>query len=356
MSGLAPGAAPPPAAKPTVSIIVPCRNEGAYIGPCIESILGSDYPLERLELLVVDGASDDDTRAVVTSYAQEHSNVRLLDNPRQITPTGLNIGIAQARGDVIMRMDAHALYPATYVSALVRALAESEADNVGGIIVTRPARDTPMARAIALGLSHPLGVGNSYFRIGSPVARWVDTVPFGCYRRDVFDRVGLFDEELIRNQDDEFNHRLIRRGGRIRLVPEIASYYYARDSLQKLWRMYFQYGYFKPLVVRKVGGVLTLRQLIPALFVLGLVVTGSLAPWSGLMAVAGAVVALAYVGAVLACCAAAGRQAGLRVGAALALVFPVLHLSYGLGFLKGMLDFFLLARRSPNIAAVPGTR
>ena len=144
---------------------------------------------------------------------------------------------------------------------------------MGGVCRTLPAADTAVAKAIAVGMSHPLGVGNSHFRIGSSEDRWVDTVPFGCYRREVFDRIGLFDEELVRNQDDELNLRLIKHGGRILLSPRIVCKYFARDSLAKLWRMYYQYGYFKPLVVRKVGGVMTLRQLAPPLFVLCLAAT-----------------------------------------------------------------------------------
>ncbi len=254
--------------QPLVTIIVPCRNEGKWIAPCLDSILANDYPRERLEVLVVDGMSSDETRSVVERRAADQPCIRLLDNAKQITPAALNIGIAAARGAVIVRMDAHVDYPADYVSSLVRLLEEKGADNVGGVCRTLPGAETAIARAIAIGMSHPVGVGNSYFRIGAASERWVDTVPFGCYRKEVFDRIGLFDEELVRNQDDEFNLRLIRSGGRILLTPNVVCRYYARDSLRKLWRMYYQYGYFKPLVVRKVKGVMTLRQLGPPLFVL----------------------------------------------------------------------------------------
>ena len=258
-------------ALPMVTVIVPCRNEGKWIAPCLASILGNDYPRQRLEVLVVDGMSSDETRAVVERYAADNACIRLLDNAKQITPVALNIGIAAAQGTVVLRMDAHVDYPADYISSLVRLLVETGADNVGGVCLTRPGSETAMARAIAVGMSHPLGVGNSYFRIGSAEERWVDTVPFGCYHREVFGRIGLFDEELVRNQDDEFNFRLIRSGGRILLSPTVVCRYFTRDSLGKLWRMYYQYGYFKPLVVRKVKGVMTLRQLGPPLFVLCLV-------------------------------------------------------------------------------------
>src|SRR5205807_2595104 len=201
-----------------------------------------------------------------------------LDNPRRIAPCALNIGIQAARGEVILRMDAHVIYLPSYLPILVHALLERGADNVGGVLETLPGADTAVARAIALGLAHRLGVGNSYFRVGASQPRWVDTVAFGCFRRAAFERAGLFDEELVRNQDDEFNFRLIRRGGRVLLMPTARAYYVARTSLRQLWRMYFQYGYFKPLVARKVGRVMTLRQLVPSLFLTTLAACGLAAP------------------------------------------------------------------------------
>jgi len=206
-----------------VTVIVPCRNERRYIAACLDSILATAYPADRLEVLVVDGASDDGTRDAVRAYAAREPRVRLLDNPRRSAPAALNLGIRAARGEIIARMDAHVVYPPHYLPVLVEALLETGADNVGCPIVTLPADESATARAIACALSHPFGVGNSRFRIGSAVRREVDTVPFGCFRRDVFDRVGLFDEELIRNQDDEFNFRLIRSGGRVLLVPDVAA-------------------------------------------------------------------------------------------------------------------------------------
>jgi glycosyltransferase involved in cell wall biosynthesis len=341
-----------PRAKPLVSVIVPCRNEERWIGPCLQSILDNDYPRDRLEVLVVDGMSKDGTRNVVESFAARFPQLQMVSNDRKITPTALNLGIAAARGSVIVRMDAHVEYPRDYISSLVSLLEESGADNVGGVCQTLPANNSAIARAVALGMSHPLGVGNSHFRIGAAENRWVDTVPFGCYRREVFDRIGTFDEELVRNQDDELNLRLIRHGGRILLSPRIVCKYYARDSLRKLWRMYYQYGYFKPLVVRKVNGVMTLRQLAPPLFVTCLAVGALLSPWSRLAAVA-LVLLLAIYAAVLAGCSiAVVRKAGWRVAIALCLVFPTLHISYGFGYLQGVLTFLVLRRRAREAAVL----
>lgn len=342
---------------PKVSIVIPCRNEEKFIGKCLDSVVVNDYPKDRLEILVVDGMSEDGTRTTVQRYARKYAFMRLLDNPKKITPASLNVGISNAKGQIIMRMDAHSVYPPNYISGLIYWLTKSNADNVGGVWVTLPGNDTAMARAIAIGLSHPLGVGNAHFRIGASDTRWVDTVPFGCYRREVFDHIGMFDEELVRNQDDEFNLRLIKRGGRILLVPEIVSYYYGRESLLKLWRMYYQYGYFKPLVAKKLGGILTIRQVIPAALILSLVGTGLLAPWSTYGGVLFGGIIVAYALTDVICSIFAGFQKGLMCGLTLPLVFPVLHLSYGLGFLRGSLEFLILRRGSrKDVASIPITR
>jgi GT2 family glycosyltransferase len=342
---------------PYVSILVPMRNEAAFIANCLDSILENDYPKDRLEILVIDGMSTDGSREIVQECAMRVPWIRLLENPKKIVPTGLNIGIAHAKGDIIMLMNAHSTYSHNYISELVAWLEKSGADNVGGVCVTYPANDTSMAQAIAIGLSHPFGVGNSHFRIGAAEPRWVDTVPYGCFTREVFDRIGTFDEQLARNQDDEFNFRLARRGGRVLLVPHVVSYYFARESASKLWRMYYQYGYFKPLVARKVGRIMTVRQLIPPLFVLGLLGSALLAPWSRAMWLVLVSIVGAYATAAIACSISVALKRGGRCGLALCMVFPLMHVSYGLGFLKGMLDLLVFGRKgAQDIAGIPITR
>lgn len=326
-----------------VSIVLPCRNEARYIGACLDSILQSEYPRDDLEVLVVDGRSDDGTRDIIAAYATRHPRIRLLDNPKAIVPAALNIGIRAASGSVIVRMDAHAVYPPEYVPRLVAALEESGADNVGGCLATLPAGPGVVARGIALALAHPFGVGNAYFRLGTPEARWVDTVPFGCFRRDVFDRVGLFDEDLVRDQDDEFNHRLRRLGGRILLLPDVLAAYYARDSFRALARMYFQYGYYKPLAARKVGRIMTVRQVVPAGFLTGVMAAALLGPVWPAAATAGGLLLGAYGTAVAGAALPAAPRHGARCALALAAAFPVVHLSYGAGFLRGL--WHLLWRR-----------
>lgn len=364
MSGRAPAgrALPPrPAALddhqlPMVSAVVACRNERGHVERCVRSLLEADYPAARLEVVVVDGRSEDGTLEVVAALAAAEPRVRLVDNPLRVTPVAFNRGIAAASGDVILLVGAHSHYPPTYVRSLVNWLVGSGADVVGAVCHTRPANGSVLARAIAAGLSGRFGVGNAHFRVGVAEPRWVDTVAFGCYRRDVFTRVGGFDEELVRNQDDELNLRLGSRGGRLLLVPDVASTYQARDSLSKLWRMYSQYGYFKPLVIRKLGGVLTVRQLVPALFVLSILL-GMLALATPLGALPLAGVAGAYGLASVAASGFAVRSHGWRVAAALVVVHAVLHLGYGTGFLRGAARFLVARRGLPAGAAwLPITR
>ena len=342
---------------PFVSIVVPCRNEARYIRPLLDSILTNEYPRDRLEVLIVDGMSDDGTRAVIAAYARRHPMIRLLDNPKRITPCALNLGISQARGTIIMRMDAHTDFPSNYIADLVEWLEATGADNVGGAWVTLPGDATVAARAIALALAHPFGIGNARYRLGTNEQRDVDTVPFGCFRREVFERIGLFDEELVRNQDDEFNFRLRRAGGRVLLVPGVVSSYYARRSLGQAGRMFYQYGYFKPLVALKVGKVMTVRQLVPAAFVLGGLLTGLAAPWVASARTLGALIFGSYVTLDIVCAVALGRRNGVRVGLAVATIFPVLHVCYGVGFLRGALALLARARgRSPDLASTPLSR
>ena len=342
---------------PMVSLIVPCRNEEHHIGACLDSLLENGWPADRLDILVVDGMSDDGTRPLVAARAAHHAGVRLIDNLRRITPAALNLGIAQARGSVIMLIGAHSTYPTGYIRTLVEALGTSGADGVGGTCTTCPGADTAVAAAIAVALAHPFGVGNSWFRIGTREARWVDTVPFGCYRREVFDRIGGFDEELVRNQDDEFNLRLLRRGGRLLLVPAVASRYYARATLGQLARMYYQYGFYKPLVIRKLGAVMTLRQLVPAAFVAALggsLLLAAVVPPARLLAGS---IALLYLAAAAGAAIAAAPRHGVRCALALLAVFPVLHISYGAGFLAGALGLAgFTHRRAPATSAVPLSR
>ncbi len=321
-----------------VSVIIPCRNEEFYIEQCLRSIERNAAPDIEMEILVVDGMSEDRTRPIVERLAQEFGNIRLLDNPGRLTPKALNIAIAAARGRYIMRMDAHAEIADDYVRRSMAAIEQHQADNVGGAMRTLPRDLTVMGRAIVLTLSHRFGVGNSHFRTGSREPRLVDTVFGGFYRRDVFSRVGPFNEELPRGQDIEFNLRLKKIGGRTLLVPDIVSTYYARSDYPSFLRHNFSNGEWVVLAFNRSEVVpVSVRHLIPLCFVLSLVFCTAFAwfepvRWLG----------LGIAGAYLIACGAASTSVALRkrqprLGPAMMACFAGLHLSYGLGSLRGAL-------------------
>jgi succinoglycan biosynthesis protein ExoA len=322
------------ASLPFVSVVVPMRNEEAHIGRCLRGLAAQEYPRDRFEVLVVDGDSTDGSRRVAEEVAREKGlPLRLLSNPRRSTPCGLNVGIAQARGELIARVDAHAEVDRCFLSESVSALLGSGADVVGGPI--RSAGDGLVGGAIALAMSSPFGVGNAAFRY-SQEEQYTDTVPFPTYRRSVFERVGSFAEDMEWGEDDEFHYRLGDAGGRILLTPRVASTYYVRSSLWALARQYFRYGRAKVEVLRRHPRRARVRQLVPAAFVLGLAATGVPATLRGrfglpLVSVLGAY-GLASVAASL---RAAGRS-NRRCLPVLPLAFACLHLSYGLGFLDGL--------------------
>ncbi|MEM6325509.1 MAG: glycosyltransferase family 2 protein [Bacteroidota bacterium] len=319
---------------PTVSVILPIRNEVSFIERGLGAVLAQDYPPDKVEVLVADGMSDDGTRAIVREVAARHPErtIRLIDNPARIVPTAMNRALAEAEGAVIVRVDGHAEIAPDYVRRSVEALEETGAACVGGVL--RTVGETGVARAISRAQSSPFGVGGASFRTGVGAGSFVDTVAFGTYRREVFDRIGGFDEELIRNQDDELNFRLTQSGGKIWLDPSVRCVYFSRASLSKLWRQYYQYGLYKVRVMQKRGGLASWRHLVPAAFVLGLALSAVLALMTGqslwLLAVAGPYT-LANLGASL--WTARGAWNTLPV---LPVAFGILHLGYGLGFLAGL--------------------
>lgn len=256
--------------KITVSVIIPCRNEEKFINKCLDSIIDNEYPKDRFEILVVDGMSEDGTRDIIKKFSQKYSFINLLDNHKKIVPTALNIGIHFAKGDIIIRMDAHNVYEKHYILKCVQYIRKYSVDNIGGIWITSSGSDSMIAKSIAFALSHSFGVGNSYFRVGSQEPRFTDTVPFGCYKKEVFERIGLFNENLMRNQDIEFNLRLKRAGGRILLVPDVISYYHARSNLKDLFKQNFLNGYWVIYGSKFAKLPFSLRHLIPFAFVISL--------------------------------------------------------------------------------------
>lgn len=325
-----------------VSVICPIYNEEKYIDQCINSILHQDYPHDDLEVLFVDGMSLDKTRNIVLQYSNKYPFIKLLDNEQRIVPSAMNIGIRKAKGDIIIRLDAHAIYPSNYFSELVIYLNKLDADNVGGICRTLPCKETNISLAISIALSSGFGMGNSYFRIGIDKIRPVDTVPFGCFKKELFDRIGYFDEDLIRNQDDEFNGRIIKNGGKIYLLPHLIIDYFARDSILKTTKMFYQYGLFKPLVNSKLGSPATLRQFIPLLFVAGLVVGALLSLINSAIALFYFVIIVFYF--VLAVLFALKDGKKILLIPILIWVYFLIHVSYGVGYWTGL--YKLIVRKS----------
>jgi len=317
-----------------LSVICPTYNEEKYIESCIESILAQDFPKDDLEVIFADGMSTDRTREIISDYAARYPFIRLIDNPDRIVPPALNAAIDASNGDIIMRLDAHAEYPANYFCALTKALSDLHADNVGGVCITLPVNQSPTARAIASVLGSKFGMGNSAFRIGAKNIVQVDTVPFGCWPRSVFDRIGKFDNDLIRNQDDEFNGRLIKAGGKIFLLPEIEIKYFARDTIGKLAKMFYQYGLFKPLVNKKLGSPATVRQFFPPMLVIGLISGLALSLfWPPFGWIYGAGILFYFL---LALFFAAGSSNDIKQILIQIWAYFVVHVSYGWGYLVGL--------------------
>jgi len=325
--------------SPLVTIILPIRNEAHYISRCLDAVTTQDYPREQIEILVVDGMSDDGTRAIVSEFCGRDARVTLLDNPHGIVPTALNIGLARARGAIIVRVDGHTVIAGDYVSRCVEAFAASSADNVGGSMCATS--DTDIGQAIVCATSSPFGVGNARFHYAKTPG-WVDTVYMGAYRCEVFERIGNFDEELVRNQDDEFNFRLIQAGGKIWLDPRIRSQYFSRATFRGLWKQYFEYGFWKVRVMQKHHRPASWRHLAPGALVLALAASVG----AGLV-FESPLPFLLFAGGYLGVVFIAALWTGARCWSSVARVwiaFLILHLGYGIGFWMGLVKWNLAKR------------
>ena len=320
--------------------IMPVRNEADFVERAVTSVLNNDYPAEKMEVIVVDGISDDGTRETVGRLSRQDDRVKMLDNPQQIVPTAMNIGLRAARGDVFIRVDGHAEIPPDFVTRSVECLRDHpDAWVVGGRIET--VADDFIGRAVASAMRSPVGVGNARFRLGD-YEGWVDTVAFGAHHRWVPERIGYFDEELVRNQDDEFNLRIILAGGKIWMSKSIRSTYFSRASLGKLWRQYFQYGFWRIRTLQKHKRPAAFRQLAPLLLVLSLILLGL----AGLLwrpaRIALAVEAGLYVLTLAGGAVDVGRRSGWKFVTTSPLIFGILHFAYGLGSMWGGLRFCVL--------------
>lgn len=303
----------------------------------LEAVLTQDYPAERMEVIVADGMSTDGTRDVISAIRARDPRVALIDNLGKIVPTGLNAALACARGTVIVRVDGHCIIAADYVRRCVEHLLKDGVDGVGGPLKTIGRGTT--AQSIAAAMGSTFGVGGAAFRTSSNRTEMTDTVPFPAYTRLTIERVGLFDEELVRNQDDEYNYRLRSLGGKLLLAADVQSVYYSRGSLRALGRQYFQYGYWKVRVTQKHPRQMRPRQFVPPAFVAALLASLALAP---VVAPARAILSLlvmAYGVADVAASLMTARRFGARHLRLLPIIYPILHLSYGLGYLVGLVKF-----------------
>lgn len=323
---------------PFVSVVMPVRNEVDFIEQSMRAVLGQNYPHELMEIVIADGRSTDGTRSLIADLKRGSDvAISIIDNPEKVAPTGLNYAIAKSRGDIIVRIDGHCRIAPNYISNCVKYLQAGKAEGVGGPIET--VGETPRANAIAVAMSSKFGVGGSAFRTISDREMYVDTVAFPGYKRETLERAGPFDKELVRNQDDEFNFRIRKLGGRILLAPDIRSQYFSRGTLRSLWRQYFQYGFWKVRVLQLHPRQMSLRQFVPFVFVSGLFTLSLL----GLFSATARWVLIAAAGLYLLACIAATIKAFSRTGPAgmpaVFICFPILHFAYGLGFAAGLVAF-----------------
>ncbi len=324
-------------ALPFVSVIMPVRNEGIFIERSLKAVLDQTYPANLMEVVIADGMSTDDTRERIKRLAGSgQSVVKIVDNEKRIAPSGLNRALEQAKGEIVIRVDGHCEIDAAYVENCVALLLAGKADGVGGPIET--IGETAVARAIALAMSSKFGVGGSAFRTVEDREIYTDTVAFPGYTRTILDRAGPFNEELVRNQDDEYNFRIRKMGGRILLSPTIRSRYYSRSTLRSLWRQYYQYGYWKVRVLQLHPKQMSIRQFVPFAFVVSLItlaILGVLTNFGWLLLLA--VAALYLAANILAALTTVKRKFVLIP--ALSFSYLILHISYGLGSLVGMVAF-----------------
>lgn len=325
-----------------VSVIVPCRNEGPFLQRCLESILASDYAMDKVELLVGDGRSTDGARETAEAIARERSNMRVIDNPGQTAPAALNRMVPLSRGKYILRFDAHSEMPPDYIRLCVELLESTGAWNVGGGCRTLPGEKSPTGEAIAIVTTHPFGVGNSRFRIGGEEGP-ADTAVFGAYPREVFERIGLFDERLVRSQDYEFNARIRKSGGVVWFSPRICVTYYCQTTIKGLCRQGFRNGMWVAYGALLAPYSGALRHFAPAVFTCGVLIAAILmalgsATGHNWLTLLGALVPLPYglvwAAVSLSLLHAKSPMLALRT----ALIFPVFHFSYGCGTLWGALS------------------
>lgn len=319
-----------------ISVVMPLYNEERYIKNCLESLLNQDYPQENMEWIFVDGCSTDNTKKILFSYQRNYPNlIRILDNPQKTVPYAMNIGIKNAVGKYIIRLDAHADYKKNYISKCVYFLNTTDADNVGGVAETKSRGF--MGKAIAMMLSSEFGVGNSQFRIDGN-SGYVDTVPFGAFRREVFEKLGGYDERLTRNQDNEMNFRIRKNGGKIYLSKDIKFSYYCRDSVKGIVDMAVKNGMWNIITMKLCPGSMRIRHFIPFIFFLSLIglLLLSILNFNFLYLLIAELI-LYFILSVFFSFKATKK---FRYIITIIILYPIFHVTYGFGSLKGLLKLY----------------
>ena len=309
-----------------ISIILPCRNEERYIEKVLDFFLRS-LPQQK-EFIIADGESTDRTREIISAYSAKHPEIKLINNPGKFVPFALNDCIKQAKGKYIIRLDAHSEYADDYFLKIIETFEKTGAQIVGGPM--RAKGNTPFQQAVAVCTSTIFGVGDSQFHDDSAEG-FTDSVYLGAWKKEIFDVTGLFDESMLRNQDDEFHYRAKSMGMKIYLNPEIKSWYYPRSSFRSLIKQYFQYGLFKPLVLSKVRSEIKTRHLIPSAFVVYLLSLLIFIPMIGLISL----IPL-FIYCIVDLLFSFSRQNAFSSKLNALLIYLALHLSYGCGFILGL--------------------
>jgi len=322
---------------PTVSVLLPVRNEASFIERSLGAVFAQDYPPELIEIVVADGMSTDATRDIVAMLQEDHPNLHLIDNPCMTVPYAMNLATAASSGEIIVRVDGHCEIAPDYVRNCVKHLVEDGVDGVGG--PWEQIGETPAAVSISLATASRFGVGGSAYRVYRGENRLVDTVPFPAYTRKLVEQIGPYDEEQTRDQDDEYNYRIREQGGTLLLASDVRSRYYSRASLRKMASQYYQYGFWKVRVTQKHPRQMQTRHFVPLAFVASLVAAAGLAPFSRAARRALFMIILTYGAANLGVSWSIAREHGMEHMRVLPQAFFLLHGSYGLGFLVGLIKF-----------------
>lgn len=319
-----------------VSVVMPIYNEEQYIEKCVDSLLLQDYPIDKMEWIFVDGCSTDKTVEILSGYQDKYpSLIKVYNNPNKIVPYAMNIGIAASKGKYIVRLDAHADYATDYISKCIYYLENTDAENVGGVAETKA--NGYMGNAIAKMLSSKFGVGNSQFRTNGE-SGYVDTVPFGAFKREVFSKYGGYDERLVRNQDNEMNFRIRKNGGKIYLSNDIHLSYYCRDSIKGISAMARKNGMWNIITMKLCPGSMGLRHFIPFAFVLSIIGLAILSFVHSLFAVLLCAEISLYL--LLDIVFSIKQAETIKEFFTLTVLFPIFHVAYGFGSMIGITKLF----------------